>query len=582
MNTSMKVIVVVIAVLAASVARGAFSAPARSEQGMVATAHPLATEAALAILRAGGNATDAAIAAAFAISVVEPFSAGIGGGGFAVLHFEPTPKDAGAIKALDFREVAPARATRDMYIGTDGKVAEGLSRDGYSSVAVPGTVAGLAEMHRAHGRLPWRKVVAPAIRLARDGFVVDDHFVGAFEWRKDVLARFASTRAVFMKTTATGDVPYAIGDRLRQPDLARSLEDIAADPRSFYVGRIARAIAADMHKNGGLVTLEDLKAYQARWRDPLCGGWRGHNVCTMPPPSSGGVHLLQILNLLGNTDFDKAGWHSEQSLHLMIESMRIAYADRAMHLGDPAFTKVPVVDLVSPAYATLRSREIDPKRAKKSADVKAGTQAQLDQARRARESRDTSHLTVVDRDRNAVSLTFTVNYGFGSGVVVPRTGVLLNDEMDDFAAAPGVPNAYGLLGGEANSVQPGKVPLSSMTPTIVTREGRFFLSAGAPGGSTIITTTLQTLLHVIAFQMDCQAAVAAPRIHHQWLPDVVSIERFGLDEGTQKALEARGHVLRVSNDGWGNAMCVARRTDNGRDLLEGGADPRGIGLARGL
>lgn len=574
-----------------AVVAGAFPAPAKSTEAMAATAHPLATAAALEILEDGGNAVDAAIAATFAIGVVSPFDAGIGGGGFAVVHLagEAAVNKPSDIKALDFREVAPSAATRDMYIDkATGKVIPGSSVDGHLSVAVPGTVAGLAELHAKHGSLPWRRLLMPAIDIARDGFEVGEDFVWSFEDRKDVMAKYEATRAIFMKrapqsaTVPAGElVPLARGDKLRQRDLAKTLKEIARDPRSFYEGRIAQAIDADMRANGGLVTLADLKAYAPRWRDPLCDTYKGVRLCTMPPPSSGGVHVLQMLRLLENDPV--LPWHHVDALHRMIEGMRIAFADRAVHLGDPAFTRVPVTELTSRAYAELRRKEIDPAQAKKSTDVKAASPEVLAQiaaalAAKPAESKDTSHLTVVDKQRNAVALTFTVNYGFGSGVVTPGTGVLLNDEMDDFAAAPGVPNAYGLLGGEANSVQPKKIPLSSMTPLIGTKDGKFFMTAGAPGGSTIITTTLQTVLHVVDHGMDAQAAIAAPRVHHQWMPDATRIERFGLDDATQRALEARGHVFKVSDHGWGNAMCIVERDG----VLEGGADPRGEGEARGL
>ena len=586
MRARRAVVVVVVsltlAALAAARARAAFPAPATSKEAMAATAHPAATQAAIDVLDAGGNAVDAAVAAAFAISVVEPFSAGIGGGGFAVVHLEPRDGKPGAEKALDFREVAPKAATRDMYVdAATGKVRAGASVDGHLSVAVPGTVAGLFELHHALGKLPWRRVLKPAIDLARDGYLVSDHFVAAFEWRKAALERSAASRAVFMKHDKVGaEIAFEAGDRIKQRDLARTLKEIAADPRSFYEGRVGKAIDAEMKSGGGLVTLEDLKAYRPQWREPVCGPYEEIVLCTMPPPSSGGVHLLEILNLMKGTDLKALGWHHVDAIHRLVESMRIAYADRAVHLGDPAFTKVPVAELTSLAYADLRRKEIDPLRARKSTDVKAASPEMLAAivAGADKESHETSHLSVVDAQRNAVSLTFTVNYGFGSGVVVPGTGVLLNDEMDDFAAAPVVPNSYGLIGGEANSVQPGKIPLSSMTPLVATKGGHFFLAAGSPGGSTIITTVLQTVIHVVDYGMDAEAAVAAPRVHHQWMPDVVRVERFGLDDATAHALAARGHAIAVDDEGWGNAMCIVQRDDG---TLEGGADPRGEGLARG-
>ncbi len=561
----------------------AFPDPARSTEAMAATAHPLATAAALEILQDGGNAVDAAIAATFAISVVSPFDAGIGGGGFAVVYLSAVGDKPADMKTLDFREVAPLAATRDMYIDkATGKVVPGSSMDGHLSVAVPGTVAGLAELHAKHGSLPWRRLLTPAIDIARDGFAVGDDYVYSFLDRKDVMSKYEATRAIFMKRDAkTGEyTPLKRGDKLRQRDLSKTLKDIARDPRSFYEGRIAQAIDADMKKSGGLITVEDLKAYAPVWRDPLCDVYKGVRLCTMPPPSSGGVHVLQMLHLLENDA--PLPWHHVDSVHRLIESMRIAFADRAVHLGDPAFTRVPVAELTSRAYADVRRKEIDANKARMSSDVKAASPEMLAQvaAQLAAkpESKDTSHLTVVDKQRNAVALTFTVNYSFGSGVVAPGTGFLLNDEMDDFAAAPGVPNAYGLLGGEANSVQPKKIPLSSMTPLIGTKDGKFFMTAGAPGGSTIITTTLQTVIHVVDHGMNAQAAIAAPRVHQQWMPDMTRIEKFGMDDATVKALEARGHVFKVADHGWGNAMCIVERDG----VLEGGADPRGEGEARGL
>lgn len=572
----------------ASTARAAATRPATSTQAMAATAHPLATEAALTILRQGGNAVDAAIAATFAISVVEPFSAGIGGGGFAVVFSSKTKET----KALDFREHAPAKATRDMYLAkppagqpVDPTKTTDDSVDGWLSVAVPGVVPGLAELHAKHGKLPWAKLLQPAIDLADKGFAVGPDFVSSVQWREKALRAFPGGQRAFFKDGR----PYSVGEMLVQKDLAKTLRAILANPRAMHDGPIAKAIAREMKDYGGLVDEADLKAYRPIWREPLCGPYKGLLLCTMPPPSSGGVHLLEILRLLDGTDLKSKGWHDVDGTHLLIESMRTAFADRAVWLGDPAFVDVPVTALTSPAYATLRRPEIDLKKARQSKNVKAATAAQLGlpanspvppmKAPPKKESADTSHLTVVDKDRNAVSLTFTVNYGFGSGVVVNGTGILLNDEMDDFAAAPGVPNSYGLVGGDANAVAPGKIPLSSMTPLIATKDGAFFMTAGAPGGSTIITTTLQTVLHVVDFGMDAQAAVAAPRIHQQWQPEQTRVEPLGFDAPTQKALEARGHSFAVFDGGWGNAMCIVQRADG---FLEGGADPRGEGTAAGL
>ncbi len=545
----------------------AFLQPLTTKRGMVVSAHPLASQAGLDILKSGGNAVDAAVATTFAISVVEPFSAGIGGGGFLLLHQANNSQ----MKALDFRERAPLKATKNMYLDAQGKVRPNLSVDGYLSVGVPGTVAGLYQVHRQYGKLPWAKVVAPSIKYAQEGFVVTERFVGEVESRKKQVLSNQAARQVF---TRNGTM-YAAGDKLIQRDLAKTLQQIATEPQSFYTGNIARAIAQDMAKNGGLITLEDLKTYKPIWRTPVCGNFRQSRICSMPPPSSGGVHLLQILNLIGDTDLKAKGWHNPDVLHLMVEAMRIAYADRSEHLGDPDFVKVPVQQLISPEYAAKRRQEIRAN-ATPSTRVKPIDKATLERFTKA-ESPDTSHLTVVDEQRNAVSLTFTINYGFGSGVVTPGTGILLNDEMDDFAAAPGVPNAYGLIGGDANAIAPRKTPLSSMTPTIVTQNNRLKMATGAPGGSTIITTVLQVILGVLAYDMNAGEAVSASRIHHQWLPDELRMQPFGLDTATIAELKRRGHKIVVRNP-WGNANAIIVTSDN---KLEGAADPRGEGSPSG-
>ncbi len=542
--------------------------PDRGQQGMVVSAHSAASEAGLTMLQQGGNAIDAAVATTLAISVVEPFSAGIGGGGFLLLRDSKT----GETKSLDFRERAPLAATRNLYLDAQGKVQPAASRDGYLAVATPGTIAGLMEVHRRYGKLPWKTVVTPAIALADRGFSVSSRFVAAIDSSPALLANPAA-RQVF---TRNGTQPLQPGDRLVQRDLAQTLKAIAADPQSFYTGPLAATIAQDMQANRGLISLQDLKQYRPIWRDPVCGTFRSTRICSMPPPSSGGVHLLQILNLIGGTDLKTLGWHHPDALHLIVEAMRIAYADRAEHLGDPDFVKVPVTALISPAYAQQRRREIDIQRAQPSRAVKPGDRATLQ--RLAKESNDTSHLSVVDAAGNAVSLTFTVNLGFGSGVVVPGTGIVLNNEMDDFAAAPNTPNAFGLVGGEANAIAPRKTPLSSMTPTIVTQDGQLRLVVGAPGGSTIITTVLQIVLNVLVYDMSAQKAVAAPRLHHQWLPDKLMVERFGFDTLTLDELRRRGHTI-DERTGWGNGNAIVRTGDG---WLEGAADPRGEGVAYGF
>ncbi|MDB9345846.1 gamma-glutamyltransferase [Nodularia spumigena CS-586/05] len=562
------------------------TSPLRSKKGMVVSAHPLASDAGITMLRQGGNAVDAAVATTFAISVVEPFSAGIGGGGFLLMHSGKT----GEIKALDFRERAPLKATKDMYLDADGKVRPNASVTGYLAVATPGTVAGMYEVHRLYGKLPWAEVVKPAIALAQDGFilrrVLSPSYLTVNNTRLQTMLNNPGMREIF---TRDGEF-YQPGERLVQRDLARTLTDIARSPHSFYTGNIAWAIASDMAKNGGLITLEDLKAYKPIWRNPVCGKFRQAKICSMPPPSSGGVHLLQMLNIIGETDLQSLGWHHPDALHLMVEAMKIAYADRSEFLGDPDFIKVPVEKLISPDYAQKRRLEIDMKRAKPASQIKPvdlpsfpTPHGLLPTPILPKESTETSHLTVVDDEHNAVSLTFTNNLGFGAGIATPGTGIVLNNQMDDFAAAPGVPNAFGLVGNEANAlaqlangIAPRKTPLSSMTPTIITENGRLRMAVGTPGGSTIITQVLQIILNVLEYQMDVGAAVSVPRIHHQWLPDQLRVERWGLDTLTLQELRRRGHKINESNS-WGNANAIAVTAEGD---LEAAADPRGQGFTR--
>jgi len=561
----------------------------RGKRGMVTSAHPAASDVGVTILKQGGNAVDAAVATTLALSVVEPFSAGIGGGGFLLLRSGKT----GAIAALDFRERAPRAASRNMFLDANHQVRPNLSVNGYLATAVPGTIAGLYAVHHRYGRLAWQDVVNPSIRLAAEGFPVGRRLASAIAYRHQ-LQRYPAARAIF---TRNGQ-PLVVGDVLVQRDLANTLQEIARDPQQFYTGWIGQAIARDMAANNGLITLEDLKQYRPIWRDPVCGTFRVYRVCSMPPPSSGGVHLLQILNLLGETDLKAMGWHHPDALHWMIEAMRIAYADRAEYLGDPAFVSVPVKALISPAYARIRRQEIDPQQAHPSSQVKPADPKLLQRLLNpsmegqdrsdayqpianeftANESSDTSHLNVVDAQGTAVSLTFTINLGFGSGVVVPGTGIVLNNEMDDFAIAADVPNAFGLVGRDANAIAPGKTPLSSMTPTIVTQNNQLRLVVGAPGGSTIITTVLQVLLNVLVYDMPVKAAIAAPRLHHQWLPDKLNVERWGFDPLTLDNLRQRGHQIE-QRDAWGNGTAIVQTPDG---WLEGAADPRGEGTATGF
>jgi gamma-glutamyltranspeptidase/glutathione hydrolase len=539
----------------------------QARNGMVTAAHPLAAQVGLQVLQQGGNAVDAAVATTLAISVVEPFSAGIGGGGFLLWHQAKT----GQIRALDFRERAPLKASRDMYLDANGKAMLRASRDGYRAVGVPGTIAGLVELHQRYGKLPWPQLVAPSVQLAKQGFPVTARYQAALQWRSPSLQPNSEAARIFLPQGR----PPQIGDRIIQMDLAKTLAVVAQDPRSFYQGKIAQAIVQDMQANRGLISLEDLQQYRPIWRDPVCGPFLQVRVCSMPPPSSGGVHLLEMLNLIKANDLKRWGWHHPSTLHRMIESMRIAYADRATYLGDPDFVKVPVQALISQKYADLRRQGIHPRNAKRSTDVQAASPAMLQKI--GSESTETSHLTVVDHERNAISLTFTVNLSFGAGVVAKGTGIVLNNEMDDFAIAPNTPNAFGLTGNAANAIAPRKTPLSSMTPTIVTQDGKFRLAVGAPGGSTIITTVLQVLLNRFVHGMDIQRAIAAPRLHHQWLPDQTWIDRWGFDPLTLAELRRRGYRLQ-EREAWGNANGIERLPDGS---LLGAADPRGEGSVAG-
>jgi gamma-glutamyltranspeptidase / glutathione hydrolase len=559
----------------------AFPRPVRSHRGMVVSAHALATDAGVKILKQGGNAVDAAVATTLAISVVEPFAAGIGGGGFAVI------KVGAKTETLDFRERAPQKASRQMYLDAQGKVRPNASLEGHLAVAVPGTVAGLAALHRKYGKLPWPTLVQPAIALARNGFTVSELYSNKAASKQKLLASNPAARKIF---TRNGQ-PRPPGDKLIQTDLARTLTAIAQNPQIFYRGWIAQAIDRDMRRNGGMVTLKDLQSYQPKWRTPICGNFRQYRICSMPPPSSGGVHLIQMLNMLSSTNLNQLGWRNPDALHLLTEVMRSAYADRSQHLGDPDFVKVPTLALTNLAYANYRRQQLKLDRASPilpsdirllekfdPAKIKVPTSQSFNPYRSKPESEHTSHLNVVDRQHNVVSLTFTVNYRFGAGVVAPGTGILLNDEMDDFAIAPGTPNVFGLIGGEANAIAPGKTPLSSMTPTIVTENGKFRLALGAPGGSTIITTVLQILLNTLEYRMDLGSAIAAGRIHHQWAPDKLNIEPWSLDPLTIDRLRQRGHKIEQRED-WGNANAI-QLLPNGQ--LEGAADPRGEGTAKGL
>ena len=529
--------------------------PVHGRNGMVATQEATATRIGLEVLRHGGNAVDAAVTVGFALAVTLPRAGNLGGGGFMLVHSAAQDETV----AIDYRETAPAAASRDMYLDAAGNVDPRRARFSHLSAGVPGTVAGMALALERYGTIGFAEALAPAIRLARDGIVVSADLASSLERRRERLARTPATAAIFLRPDGSAPRP---GERLVQRDLAWSLERLAElGPRAFYDGPIAERIVADMQAHGGLVTADDLRGYRALVRTPVEGEYRGYRIRSMPPPSSGGVHLIQILNILESYPIGRLGHNSAETIHRTAEAMKLAYADRSRHLGDPGYWRVPVAGLVSKRYAAFLRARIDLDRATPSKVIGPGEPAPW-------ESPDTTHYSIVDRAGNAVSNTYTINFGYGSGIVAAGTGILLNNEMDDFSAKPGVPNAYGLVGGEANAIEPGKRPLSSMTPTIVFKDAEPFLVTGSPGGSRIITTVAQIVMNVVDHGMNIAAATAAPRVHHQWRPDELRVER-GLSPDTTAALEARGHRLAVK---WamGSTQSVMR---TGAGLF-GASDPR--------
>jgi gamma-glutamyltranspeptidase/glutathione hydrolase len=530
--------------------------PARGRLGMVATEHGIASQVGVQVLWDGGNAVDAAVASAFALAVTLPTAGNIGGGGFIV--YRPAK---GEPVAYDFRETAPAAASPTMFL-VDGRYDTQRHHESHVAVGVPGSVAGLYMAWKAHGRLPWKQLVRPAVQLARDGFMVTE---GLSRSLKGVLEEMKKRgyQASVEQFSRKG-VPYEMGDLLRQPDLARTLERIAErGPDGFYRGETADLIVREMKRGGGLITHEDLRAYTARRREPLRGSYRGYEVLTVPPPSSGGVALLEMLNVLEGYDLAARGFGSAAAVHVTVEAMRRAYADRARHLGDPDFNPgLPVSRLISKPYAEQVRATIREDHASVSTPTTFEWPA---------ESPQTTHLAVVDADRNAVSLTTTLEDGYGSKIVVPGAGFLLNNEMGDFNAAPGLTDATGLIGTDPNLAAPGKRMLSSMSPTILARDGKPFLVAGSMGGRTIINTVLQIILDVVDYGMNVQDALDAPRYHHQWLPDQIAYEKDGLSPDTIALLRARGHDTRAV-DKQGHAQAIV--FDAEKDMLEGAADGR--------
>lgn len=556
-------------------ARAAAPAPVMATGGMVVTAERHATEAGVAMLAAGGNAIDAAVAAAFALGVTEPYHSGIGGGGFLLARLTD-----GATFALDMRETAPARASRDMFVAPG--VPEDASRLGPLAVATPGLVAGLTEALARWGTLPLEQVMAPAIELAEDGFPIGVRHAQVLGMviQMGVAARFPETARIQLPPDSAPPRP---GWRLRQPALAETLRTIAREgPDAFYRGTIAKKIAAEIQRQGGILTLDDLDAYRTKLREPLRGAYRGLDVISFPSPSSGGVALIEMLNILDGLDLAGRGAGSSASLHWIAESMKLAFADRAYWLGDSDFVDVPVAKLVDPAYAARQRARIDPPWFRRAPWTWGRDEIAIEVPGPGLLPDDagTTHLSVTDRYGNAVALTQTINLLFGSFITVPGTGIVMNDEMDDFAIAPNVPNAFGLVDLRgANAVAPGKRPLSSMTPTIVLKDGKPWLVTGSPGGPRIITTVLLSIVNVVDYGMTIQEAVSAPRFHQQWQPDVLTIER-AIPEDVREGLRRRGHVIDVSPRDWSSAQAIQLEPKAGLHL--GGSDPRSDGLALGV
>lgn len=528
--------------------------PVVARNGMVATEQELASQIGLDILKSGGNAVDAAVGIGFALAVALPNAGNLGGGGFMVVHDAKTGKNI----ALDFREVAPAGASRDMYLDANGKVVDGKSLYTHYAIGVPGTVAGMEHALKSWGTLPLAKVVAPAAALAAKGFPVSETLAKILQQEKKNMGQWPATRAIFWKN---GE-PLKAGDTLVQKDLAASIRLIGQQgARAFYQGAIAQKIAAETAPHAGAVTLADLRSYKVVERAPTTGTYRGYEIVTMPPPSSGGPHLVQILNMLEPLPLAQWGSNSAQTIHYLAESMKLAYADRSEYLGDPDFVKIPLKGLTSKAYAAQLLKTIDPNAARSAKSIKPGKPQPY-------ESDQTTHYSVVDKAGNAVAVTYTLNTNFGSGIVARGTGIMLNNEMDDFSAKPGVANAYGLVGGDANAVAPAKRPLSSMTPTMVLKDGQPVLVTGSPGGARIITAVLQTVVNVIDFGMNPAEAASVPRVHHQWTPDELRVEK-GLSPDTIALLKARGHNV-VVKPTMGRTQTIQLRGG----ALYGYSDPR--------
>jgi len=557
-------------------ASGGAVIPVQAPHAMVASVHRLASRAGVQMMKAGGNAVDAAVAVGFALAVVHPQAGNLGGGGFMLVRLAD-----GKTHFVDYREKAPAAAWANMYLDAQGNVIEDASIVGYKAIGVPGSVAGMVYAEKKYGRLSLERVTAPAIKLAEEGFALAAE--DARDLREDKpLGQFPESRRIFQQD---GNF-YKTGDVFKQPDLARTLKRIASNPDDFYHGAMAQELAVAMRKGGGLITTEDLAHYEVKEREAVRGTYRGYEIISAPPPSSGGVTLIETLNILEGYDLAKLGGRSSPATHLTVEAFRRAFYDRAEFLGDPDFSKIPVAQLIDKRYGAAWRESIDPAHASVSKGLRRpAIFSQLEQYATLHaepvavaEPDHTTHYSVVDRDGNAVAVTTTLNDSFGSRVTAEGLGFLLNDEMDDFAAKQGVPNMFGLIQGPANAIGPGKRPLSAMAPTIVLKDGKLFLVLGSPGGPRIITTVANILMGVVDYGMNIQEAVNAPRFHHQWLPDVVSVEQ-GFSPATVKVLERVGHEVKPE-DSWSDGECIMIDPRTGDRL--GASDKRNNGKAVGF
>lgn len=532
-----------------------------ADSAMVVSAHPLASQVGVDIMKNGGNAVDAAIAVNFALAVVYPTAGNIGGGGFMVIR-----QHNGEGNTLDFREAAPSAASRDMYLDENGEVIKDLSTRGHLAVGVPGAVDGMVKAHEKYGSISWEQLVQPAIDLARNGFPLTEKEAKGLNANSENFEKYSTVKPEFILKD------WAAGDTIKWLGLADALERVRDQGRAgFYEGQTAQDIVDEMERANGLISLSDLKNYQSVWRAPVTMSYRGYKIMSMPPPSSGGLALSQLLTMIEPHDLTSMQHHSAASVHLMTEAERRVYADRATHLGDPDFHTVPMEDLLNKDYLTNRMSTFNDKQATKSVVIKAGELALV-------ESEETTHYSIIDPQGNAVSVTTTLNGGYGSKVIVGGSGFILNNEMDDFSSKPGFPNSYGLVGGEANAIAPGKRMLSSMTPSIVAKDGKLFMVVGTPGGSTIITSVFQSIINVIDHGMTMQESVSAGRVHHQWLPDAIFYETNALDSTVVNELKAMGHEMKERGQ-YGKVDAILVLPDGS---LEGGADPRGDDKALGF